>query len=188
MHIYVFRPGRSAIESVLAQWLMIILSAASIVLVIISSVALHPDHRMFRITAVPQTIVSVLTVLYALTRSRSHQLSLPRVLWLATPGVLMAIHAALVAVQFIHSSDPHPWSQTPISIMSVLVIVLLPFEAAHSFKADRNRTKAEQNTQVSARALETIVVHLNMEHEQRALDENQLPPYTSGPPKYEATP
>lgn len=70
--------------------------------------------------------------------------------------------------------------------MSILVIVLLPFEAAHSIKADRSRMKAERNAEVSARALETIMVHSNMEHQQRALDENQLPPYTSGVPKYEA--
>jgi len=70
--------------------------------------------------------------------------------------------------------------------MSILVIVLLPFEAAHSIKADRNRMKAEWNAEVSARALETIMVHSNMEYQHRALDENQLPPYTSGMPKYEA--
>ncbi|KAG0092231.1 hypothetical protein BGZ93_003856 [Podila epicladia] len=137
--------------------------------------------------AAPQAIASVLAILYTLTRSHSH-LSHPRALWIAVPVVLMTIHAALVAVQLIHSSDPHPWSQTPIAVMSILVIILLPFEAAHSFKADRNRMKAEQNAQVSARAIETIVVHSNMEREQRALDENQLPPYTTGVPKYEAIP
>ncbi|KAF9300838.1 hypothetical protein BGZ74_007444 [Mortierella antarctica] len=175
MRIYAFRPGRSAVESALAQWFMIILSAASIVLIIISSISLYPEHRLFRIMAAPQAIASALTILYALTRSRS-RLFLPRALWIAAPVALMVIHAALVAVQFIRSSDPHPWSQTPIAIMTVLVIVLLPFEAAHSFKADRNRMKAEQNAQASARALETIVVHSNMERVQRAQDENQLPP------------
>ncbi|KAG0035656.1 hypothetical protein BGZ81_003668 [Podila clonocystis] len=140
---------------------------------------------MFRIMAAPQAIASALTILYSVTRSRSHQFPLPRAFWIAAPGVLMVIHVALVAVKFIHSSDPHPQLQTPILIMSILVIVLLPFEAAHSFKADKNRMKAEQNAQVSARAFETIVVHSNMEREQRALDENQLPPYTSSLPKYE---
>ncbi|KAF9375152.1 hypothetical protein CPB97_011669 [Podila verticillata] len=186
LRLHALRPGCSAIERELAQWLMIILSVATIVIIIITCASLHPDHRIFRIIAAPQAIASALTILYALTRSRSHQFSLPRALWLAAPGVLMAIYAGLVAVQFIHSTDPHPWSQAAISIMSILVIVLLPFEVAHSIKADRNRMKAERDAEVSARALETIVVHSNMERQQRALDDNQLPPYTSGVPKYEA--